>query len=607
MNMANAADLTWNNGASTGIWNTTDANWTGSTWSNLTPDNAIFTTVGGTVTLASGVTAGSVSVGNTSANFANLSLSGGSLSASSLVVQGRSGNNGAYASNPTLTVNSNVTLTGSLLIGRSNVTISGGTLTTNRITANPASGDWANLTISAGTVTATNGVDGSFGTSGSNGTTATFNINLNGGVLATTYVNVANREAGANNIALLTFNGGTLRALADNANFIQTYGGGSNVYLSNSGATIDTNGFNVTIDRNLVNTSGQTGTLNKSGSGTLTLSGANSYGGVTTISGGTLNVATLSNYGAAGSLGNRASDSLGNVGILFRGGALQYTGSTAQSTNRGIRISTTGGGATIDASGSNPSATLTFSATSSADFFENNGNRSLTLTGSNTGDNTFAMAIGQAGGTTSFVKSGTGKWVLTNTSSYTGTTNVNAGTLVINGNISTSTLTTVASGATIGGSGTVGALTVQAGGFVNPGNSPGILNTGNYNQAGTLVAEITGLTAGTQHDQINVTGTVTLSGLLDIQASGGTYALDNMIFLILNDGIDAVNGTFFGLAQGATAATFGGFDWIISYEANSTGSSFLGGNDVALRAIPEPSAALLGGLSILALLRRRRR
>ncbi|MEN9991823.1 MAG: hypothetical protein RLZZ224_1525, partial [Verrucomicrobiota bacterium] len=40
---------------------------------------------------------------------------------------------------------------------------------------------------------------------------------------------------------------------------------------------------------------------------------------------------------------------------------------------------------------------------------------------------------------------------------------------------------------------------------------------------------------------------------------------------------------------------------------NSTSSSFTGGNDVALRAIPEPSAALLGGLSALALLRRRRR
>ena len=53
-----------------------------------------------------------------------------------------------------------------------------------------------------------------------------------------------------------------------------------------------------------------------------------------------------------------------------------------------------------------------------------------------------------------------GNYVLSNTNGYLGATNVNSGKLVVNGNISTSSLTTVASGATLGGSGTVGALTV---------------------------------------------------------------------------------------------------------------------------------------------------
>jgi hypothetical protein len=50
--------------------------------------------------------------------------------------------------------------------------------------------------------------------------------------------------------------------------------------------------------------------------------------------------------------------------------------------------------------------------------------------------------------------------------------------------------------------------------------------------------------------------------------------------------------------------------WKLTYLANNTGlnaGSFIGGNDVALMAVPEPDAALLfGGLGMLALLRRRR-
>ncbi len=171
--------------------------------------------------------------------------------------------------------------------------------------------------------------------------------------------------------------------------------------------------------------------LNKVGSGTSTLTGASTYTGVTILAGGILNVASLADYGQPSALGARVSDSSpGNVGILFRGGTLQYTGSTPQSTNRAIRISTTGG-ATIDASGSNPAATLSFTAASSPDFFESPGNRTLHLTGSNTGNNLFAMAIAEAGGTTSVIKSGIGTWILSGNNTYTGATTVNAGTLIL--------------------------------------------------------------------------------------------------------------------------------------------------------------------------------
>ncbi len=172
------------------------------------------------------------------------------------------------------------------------------------------------------------------------------------------------------------------------------------------------------------------GSITKQGNGIMTLSGSNNYSGTTVIADGILNASAFSDYGVASSLGSRASDSgPGNVGILFRGGTLQYTGTTPQSTNRAIRISTDGG-ATIDASGGNPNATLSFTAASSPDFFENYGDRTLTLTGSNIGNNTFAMAITEAG-TTSLVKSGSGKWILTGANDYSGSTTVSDGILVL--------------------------------------------------------------------------------------------------------------------------------------------------------------------------------
>src|SRR5689334_5659198 len=62
-------------------------------------------------------------------------------------------------------------------------------------------------------------------------------------------------------------------------------------------ATIDTQGFNLTNSGVI---SGSTGALAKLGSGTMTLTGANTYGSGTTLNAGTLNINADAALGTGG-------------------------------------------------------------------------------------------------------------------------------------------------------------------------------------------------------------------------------------------------------------------------------------------------------------------
>ncbi|MGB7346615.1 MAG: FG-GAP-like repeat-containing protein, partial [Pirellulaceae bacterium] len=155
--------------------------------------------------------------------------------------------------------------------------------------------------------------------------------------------------------------------------------------------------------------------------------------------------------------------------------------------------------------------------------------------------------------------------------------------LTVNGTIPSGY--TVPTGNTLGGSGTIiGSVTAQSGSAVAPGNSPGILNTGDFDlQLGsTLEIELGGTTAGntaTDHDQVNVTGTVTLGGTLDVVNFGGfTSSLNDTFVIINNDGTDAVSGIFAGLAEGDTFVADGSL-YSITY-AGGTDS-----NDVVLTSL----------------------
>ena len=389
---------------------------------------------------------------------------------------------------------------------------------------------------------------------------------------------------------------------ADFANVGQTLGAVSN-------ANTATNALNFSANTGIVTLASLTGAGNtRFGSngavtGGISAGTVSSVGALTAnISGGTITAGGLLTGNI--SSGSVNAQSLSSSSVI--GGTINIAAAASITTLSG-GTTTIGGLATI---GAMSAGTANLNGATSSISTLNGGTLNLgSSTALSVNDGTTSGSIAGIGG--SLTKSSTGTLTLSGTSTYTGATTVSAGTLIVNGNISTSSLTTVQSGATLGGSGTLGDLTIAAGGTHNPGNSPGIMNTGDYTMAGTLNIEAVGNTPGAGgYDQVNTTGTVNLSGTLATSFTGGTYANGDLLFILLNDDVDAINGTFSGLAQNAFVINYGGFDWKISYTANgdSLGSpSFTGGNDVALMAVPEPNVAvLLGGLGTLALMRRRR-
>ena len=124
---------------------------------------------------------------------------------------------------------------------------------------------------------------------------------LNGGVFSTART-IQNGSPGQTAVA---FNGGTLRLDANLANVTVSI---STVSIHSGGAVIDTNGFNGTFNQALATGTGATaGGLTKLGSGTLTLSAANTYTGTTTVSGGVLALSSAGSLASTGAVAISAS------------------------------------------------------------------------------------------------------------------------------------------------------------------------------------------------------------------------------------------------------------------------------------------------------------
>jgi fibronectin-binding autotransporter adhesin len=424
-----------------------------------------------------------------------LNLSGGSLSARGSTI-GENGTGTANVSGGTwhneegVALGVNGTGNGTLNISGGTITGAAGTVGAFGVgTANVTGGTWSNagrlhlgvynegtLNLSNGTVIASNVlVSGQVGSKGT--------LNLAGGTLLAGQVS-EDRGSGT-----VIFGGGTLRLTTNQSDLFAGFENGD-VILTNNGGQIDTQAFAVATALGLTGN----GALTKLGTGTLTLTGSNSYTGGTTISAGTLQIGNGGTNGSVtGDVTNNAalvfnrSDALtfGNVisgsgslaklgaGTLTFTGNNTYTGGTLVSAgtlqigNGGTNGAITGDVTNNAALVFNRSDALTFSnVISGSGLLEKLGAGTLTFTGDNsytggttisagtlqvgnggtngaiTGDitNNVALLFNRAGaltfsnvisGSGSLAKLGTGTLTLTAGNIYKGGTTLEAGTLLV--------------------------------------------------------------------------------------------------------------------------------------------------------------------------------
>lgn len=214
---------------------------------------------------------------------------------------------------------------------------------------------------------------------------------------------------------------------------------------------------------------------------------------------------------------------------------------------------------------------------------------------------TLGSAITDTGGNVnSLLKTGTGTTTLGVANNFTGTTTISEGTLRVNGVNSGGGAVTVASAATLGGSGTIAGI-LGVSGNLAPGAAGADIQT--------LAAGTTTWNGGSNLWQFDLSAGAGSSDLLAItgafeKGSAGDYKFDFM------GSAPAAWGNAYTLATWTTGTTFDAGDFTfqgLSGSYSGIDSYFtISGNSLTFTAVPEPSSALAGLLIAASLLRRRR-
>ncbi len=438
---------------------------------------------------------------------ANVTIGAGPTASGTLLISDNAqlSTNGFMLIGGTNTTAAMASLGTALLSGSSRVTINRGLVVGNSGTGTLVINDAATLTTVESTTIAV-------------GASSKGTLQLKGGVLVTTSIT---KGAGDGTLDL---NGGTVRAAAASTNFFASLGNltinGTGVAAGQSAFTFDTNGFNVTATNAFAyNGASDSVAFAKIGSGTLTLSKASAYAGATRVGAGTLKL-------------NVANALASSSGMDIAAGAILDANGQAQTLN-GLS-----GAGNVAAAGS-----------------------ALTL--SNAANTVFS---GTLNGMTSLTKTGTGALTLAaNHSAFAGVTNVNAGSLILNGaNARLGGTVNLAAGAGLGGNGTLAKVNTAGGSVITIGATHGAPSAETLTITGTLALVNNTTLRYDLFDGSNdslIVGTLVRSGSSTIDLSSGLTGSYKLITatgtpLSLSD-TSALNTTInSGALSGRTTASY---------------------------------------------------